>query len=121
VATTTINIPAIHASAPPPPPDDDDPAATTRLGDADGDVVGGVEGLTLFDTRGDGLTEDVGVGDTGTTGLAVAVAVGLIRECVGVGVGVEELVVPITVIVPCMLEWMLQWYANVPALLNVTE
>jgi hypothetical protein len=114
-------MPAIQASVPSAPLDDDDPAATTRLGDADGDVVGGVECLTVFDTRGDGFTEDVGVGDTGTTGLAVAVAVGLIRECVGVGVGVGDVVAPVTVIVPCMLEWMLQWYANVPALLKVTE
>jgi hypothetical protein len=75
----------------------------------------------VFDARGDGITEDVGVGDTGTTGLAVAVAVGFVRVCVGVGVGVGDVVESVMVIVPCILEWMLQWYANVPALLKVIE
>jgi len=90
----------------------------SRLGDDDGEVVGNVGGSTIFDTRGDGFAEDVGFGDTGTTlGLAVAVAVGFVREWVGVGVG--DVVVPMTVIVPCMLGWTLQWYANVPGLLKV--
>jgi hypothetical protein len=76
--TATIKMPAIQASVPADP--DDALAATTRLADDDGDVVGDAECLTVFDTRGDGSTEDVGVGDTGTTGLAVAVAVGLVRR-----------------------------------------
>jgi len=82
--------------------EEEDAAATTRLGVEDGGEVPNV-----LDTRGDGFTEDVGVGDTGTTvGLAVAVAVGfglacvgvVVEVCVGVGVGVVE--VPMTVIVP---------------------
>jgi len=52
-----------------------------------------------LDARGDGFTEDVGVGDTGATvGLAVAVAVGFGLVCVGVGVGigVGDVLVPRT-------------------------
>ncbi|HJT37760.1 MAG TPA: hypothetical protein VJ818_04990 [Actinomycetota bacterium] len=89
--------PAITGSATPVPVEDE-PAATTRLGDGDG--VGRVDGASDFDARGDGFTEDVGVGDTGTTvGLAVAVAAGFGRGVeffVGLGDGVE--LVPITVI-----------------------
>ena len=82
-----------------PVPEDDAPAATTLEGDDAG--VGDAETFTVFDTRGDGFAEDVGVGDTGTTvGLAVAVAVGFGRECVGVGVGVGDVVAPRTWIVP---------------------
>ena len=80
-------------------------AATTRLG-----VDVGVEPLSVLDARGDGFTEDVGVGDTGTTvGLAVAVAVEFGLVCIGAGVGedvcvgVDEGVDPTTVIVPIML------------------
>ena len=98
-----------------------DAAATTRLG-VDGGPLG------VLDARGDGFTEDVGVGDTGTTvGLAVAVAVGFGRVCVGAGVGDEcvgvgDGVDPTTVIVPCIVVGCtLQWYANVPAVLNVKE
>ena len=65
--------------------------------------------LDVLDARGDGFTEDVGVGDTGTTvGLAVAVAVGFGRVRVGVGVGkdvcvgVGDGVDPTTMIVPCI-------------------
>ena len=84
--------------------DDDEAAASARVGVADGPLV-----FVTADTRGDGFTEDVGVGDTGTTvGLAVAVAVGFGFGCVGVGVGVGlgegEVVALITVMVPCMLE-----------------
>ena len=80
-----------------PVPEDDVPAATTLEGDEDG--IGDAETFTVFDTRGDGFTDDVGVGDTGmTVGLAVTVAVGFGRACVGVGVG--EVVAPRTVIVP---------------------
>ncbi len=84
--------------------EEDDPAASTRL-----DVDDGTGELPFFDARGDGFTEDVGVGDTGTTvGLAAAVAVDFGLVCVGagvgecVGVGVGEVVAPITVIVPVM-------------------
>lgn len=67
--------------------------------------MGVAEGLCVFDARGDGFTEDVGVGDAGTTtGLAVAVAVGFGRVCVGVGDGDEDGVEPMTVTVPCMFE-----------------
>ena len=73
-----MSSPAITGRATP-GPDDDEPAATTRLGDGDG--AAGVDDAADFDARGDGFTEDVGVGDTGTTvGLAVAVAVGFGRE-----------------------------------------
>ena len=89
------------------------PVATTRLAVGEGDTTDAVLDL---DARGDGFTEDVGVGDTGTAvGFTVAVAVVFVRVWVGVGVGVEECVgeeegvVPMTVMVPCMLEWMLQW------------
>lgn len=102
--------------------EDDEPAATTRLGVGVADV--GDDDVLVFDTRGDGFTEDVGVGDTGTTvGLAVAVAVGFGLLCVGVGVGVDvgEGPVPRTWIVPCMLEWTLQWKVKLPAFVNVTE
>ena len=78
--------PAINPIVTPVCDGDDDAAATTRrVGVA---VAGGL--LTVRDTRGDGFTEDVGVGDTGTTfGLAAAVAVGFGLVCVGVGVGVD--------------------------------
>jgi hypothetical protein len=119
-ATITINAPATPAMTALAPPDDDDPAATTRLGAGEGEANGGVDCLTVFDARGDGFADGVGVGDTGTTaGLAVAVAVGFIREWVGVGVG--DIVVPVTVTLPVMYVWIEQWYENVPALLNVQE
>ena len=88
---------------------DDDAAASTRLPAGVASALD--EPFNVRDTRGDGFTEDVGVGDTGTTfGLAAAVAVGfgVVRVgdgdalCVGVGVGDEE--EPITLIVPCMFE-----------------
>ena len=89
--------------------DEEDASATTRLG-----VDDGVETApSVLDARGDGFAEDVGVGDTGTTvGLAAAVAVGFGVVCVGagearcVGVGVEDGVEPVTVIVPVMYMWM---------------
>jgi hypothetical protein len=75
--TRSINTAAMIAGVLP-VPDDDVPAATTLEGDDDG--VGDAETFTVFDTRGDGFTEVVGVGDTGTTvGLAVTVAVGFGR------------------------------------------
>jgi hypothetical protein len=69
-----INAAAIPTSAPP-LPDLDDPAATTF--DGDGESVGDVEGLMVFDARGDGFGEDVGVGDVDPVGLAVAVGFGV--------------------------------------------
>ena len=70
---------------------DEEAAANARL--AVGDAAGR---FFAVDTRGDGFTEDVGVGDTGTTvGLAAAVAVGfgLVRVGVGGGGGLGSLIV----------------------------
>jgi hypothetical protein len=82
----------------------DEPAAASPLGF---DVTAGFLLRSTADTRGDGFTEDVGVGDTGTAvGSAAAVAVGLVRVRVGVGVdecvGVGDDDAPRTVIVPVM-------------------
>ena len=79
MAARMINAPPIHGSALLPPPESED--APAAIPDSDDDDVGDAERVALFDARGDGVTEGVGVGDTGTTvGLAVPVS-----DFVGVG------------------------------------
>jgi hypothetical protein len=112
--TSITSAPAIKPIVTPVCDEDDEASATTRLGVDDGVAAGP---LSDVDARGDGFTEDVGVGDTGTTvGLAVAVAVGFGLACVGVGVGValcvgvgvEEGVVLVTRTDPVIEEWIEQ-------------
>jgi hypothetical protein len=59
---------------------------------------------------GDGRRERLGVG----VGVAFAVLVGVgVAVAVALGAGT-----PSTVIVPCIVEWIWQWYAKVPACVN---
>src|SRR6266850_6365981 len=91
MAARMINAPPIHGSALPPPPESED--APAAIPDSDESGVGDAERVALVDTRGEGVRDGVGVGETGTDGLAVAVAV---ADLVGVGVDFTSLSLIVT-------------------------
>src|SRR6266568_9329448 len=86
MAARMINAPPIHGSELPPPPESEDAPAATPDSDDDGVGSGDAGSVMVLDTRGDGVTEGVGVDDTATDGLVVVVA-----DLVGVGVDVTSL------------------------------
>jgi hypothetical protein len=82
-------------------------------------------GLTVADGEGlalgDGLGTGVGVAVGGAVGATVGGTVGggVGRGVEGGGVGVGAAVAAAwTVMVPCIVGWIEQWYANVPAAAN---
>jgi hypothetical protein len=105
-------------------------ATATLVGaaiDVGADVaVGDGLGLELGDGPGVGLGDAVGFGVGGTVGAAVGGGVGcgvagggeVGRAVAGGGVGEGGAVAAWTVIVPCIVVWIEQWYWNVPATVN---